>query len=737
MDARTMIDRRQALALAAAAGSLSFTPAAAFATRTPLTRYVDPFIGTDGTGHTFPGPSMPFGMVQPGPDNADSGWEFTSGYQYRAPQILGFSQNRASGTGIPELGDLLVQPSQTRRADYASTYAKQSEEARPGYYAVTLSDNEVRVELTAGVRSALHRYTFARGGRVWVLVDLQHGLTFRTDGQPVLAQSSHLTGDGVEGESRRANWTTRTVAFSLKFDHAIAEATTLPSRATDAAPRYLLGFDLGPGRVLMAKAGLSTVDIAGARANRDSLAHWNFDAVLRAASAAWEDLLGRAQIEAGETQKRIFYTALYHALLHPSLISDVDGRWRGPDGEIRRTDRGDRYSTLSLWDTFRAAHPLYTLLVPERVDDFVASLLDHAEATGRLPKWTIWGGETGTMIGEPALPVIADAWVKGFRGFDGRRALDAMIRTSSQDASPVYPGDHALSLWSLYHQHGFYPFDRVELESVSRSLEATIGDDATARMAAMLGDDAAAARFRERARWWRNLVDPDTRLARGRDSGGAWRTPFDPLTPTSPLNNPGDYTEANAWQYSWTPALHDPQGLVEAVGGRAAFRAMLDRFFFELAPHQGWAYLGQEAMIGQYAHGNEPSHHVAWLYAYTEAPERGHGLVARIARDFYRDGPDGIIGNDDAGQMSAWYVFATLGFYPVEPASGSYVAGVPLVERAILNVPGRRRLTIQRAGAGDRLLSLTVRGESRPATSLPHSDLVRGGTLRFEAGRAP
>lgn len=730
-----MINRRQVLAFAAAAGTLSFDPAGARTTRTTLTRYVNPFIGTDGTGHAFPGPSMPFGMLQPGPDNADTGWEFTSGYQYRALRILGFSQNRASGTGIPELGDILLQPSQTQRAEFASTYEKQSEEARPGYYAVSLVDNEVRVELTTGVRTAFHRYRFARGGRVWVLVDLQHGLTFRSDRQPVLEHASRLTADGLEGKLRRVNWTTRTVAFSVQFDHPVVEAKTLPQRPTDAAPRYLLCFDLGAGRVLQVKAGLSSVDVAGARGNRDCVAHWDFDAVAHQADTAWEDVLGRVQIEADETRKRVFYTALYHAFLHPSVISDVDGRWRGPDGQIRRSEGGERYSTLSLWDTFRAAHPLYTLLVPERVDDFVRSLLDHADAAGRLPKWTIWGGETGTMIGEPALPVIADAWAKGFRGFDGRRALDAMIRTSTQDAAPAYPGDHALSLWSLYDQHRFYPFDQVTLESVSRTLEATIGDAATARMASMLADKAAVAKFQDRAGWWRNLIDPETRLARGRDSQGVWRTPFDPLTPTSPLNNPGDYTEANAWQYSWTPALHDPIGLVEAVGGHTAFRSMLDRFFFELAPHEGWTYLGQEAMIGQYAHGNEPSHHVAWLYAFTQTPERGHDLVARIARDFYRDAPNGVIGNDDAGQMSAWYVFATLGFYPVEPGSGRYVAGIPLVERAVVRVPNRPSLTIERSGSGSRLSSLTLRGKTRVATALPHLDLVRGGTLRFETAQ--
>lgn len=684
---------------------------------------VDPFIGTDGTGHTSPAASRPFGMVQPGPDNADTGWEYTSGYQYRAPRIIGFSQNRASGTGIPELGDVLLQPSQTRRADLASRYNKSSERAVPGFYGVTLADNGVRVELTSSLRAAFHRYTFDHGGRVWVLVDLQHGLTFMPDRQPALSNETSATPFGLEGIQLRRNWATRTIAFSLLFDHAVADRITLPPRPGDAAPRYLLGFDLGKGRVLQAKVGLSNTDVAGARLNRGEIAGWNFAGTAAQARGEWNALLSRVTIEGPQHQQRIFATALYHAFLHPSVISDRDGRWRGPDGAIRKARSGLRYSTFSLWDSFRAAMPLYTLLLPERVDDFANSLLDHADASGRLPIWPIWGGETGTMIGEPALPVLADAWAKGFRGFDGKRALAAMVRTSSQDGG--------LSQWSIYDRYGYYPFDKVEGEAVSRTLEAGIGDDATARMAAMLGDNATAKRFSARAQGWRKLVDPQTRLARGRDSAGDWRTPFDPLKPTSPLNNPGDYTEANAWQYSWTPALFDPMGLSDAMGGRAAFQAMLDRFFFALKPSAGAEYLGQEAMIGQYAHGNEPSHHIAWLYAWTDHPETGHRLVARIAQDFYKDSPAGIIGNEDAGQMSAWYVFATLGFYPAQPASGSYVVGIPLVRRATIAVPGRPSLTIERLGGEDRLVRVTLAGRPLATTAIPHRQLAKGGTLRF------
>lgn len=689
--------------------------------------HVDPFIGTDGTGHTFPGPSRPFAMVQPGPDNADSGWAYTSGYQYWAPQIIGFSQNRASGTGIPELGDVLLQPSQTRRDDFASRYAKDSERATPGYYAVTLADNGVRVELTSSLRTAFHRYSFDKGGRVWVLADLQHGLTFMTDRQPVLSNDVRMTKYGFEGVQQRTNWTRRTVAFSVAFDHPVAEVIALPPRATDAAPRFLLAFDLKGGRVLQAKIGLSTADIAGARLNRKEIGGWNFAQVAADSKAEWNRLLGRVRIEGPLQQQRIFATALYHAFLHPSVVSDRDGRWRGPDGKIRKAAKGLRYSTFSLWDSFRAAQPLYTLLVPERVDDFASSLLDYADATGRLPIWPIWGGETGTMIGEPALPVLADIWAKGFRGFDGKRALATMVATASEDA--------ALSQWSIYDRYGYYPYDKVEGEAVSRTLEAGIGDDAVARMAQLLGDDATAQRFRMRAQGWRKLIDPETRLARGRDSEGNWRTPFDPLKPTSPLNNPGDYTEANAWQYSWTPALFDPQGLGEAMGGAAYFRQMLDRFFFELKPSSGAEYLGQEAMIGQYAHGNEPSHHIAWLYAFTDSPETGHKLVRRIASDFYKDSPDGIIGNEDAGQMSAWYIFATLGFYPVQPASAQYVAGIPLAGRAHIRVPGRPALDIIREGSGDRLGSVALDCAPLTPTAIAHRRLVHGGKLKFTTKR--
>jgi predicted alpha-1,2-mannosidase len=686
--------------------------------------FVDPFIGTDGTGHTFPGPSRPFGMVQPGPDNVGSGWAFTSGYQYRSPKISGFSQNRASGTGIPELGDLLLMPSKSRREDMASHYEKSNELADAGYYKVELTENRVKVELTSSVRCAFHRYHFQEGGKVWVLVDLQHGLTFLTDQQTVLSSETFDTPFGLEGVSVRKNWATRTIAFSLEFDHPVSERILLPPRANEAAPRYLFAFELGQGHTLQAKIGLANTDAVGARLNRSEIPDWDFDRVALESRQEWNALLGRAVIEAPLDKQRIFYTALYHVFLHPSVISDLDGRWRGPDGAIRISTSGLRYSTFSLWDGFRAAMPLYTLLMPERINDFANSMLDHADACGRLPIWPIWGGETGTMIGEPALPVLADFWAKGFRGFDSYRALAEMVRTSSEDSG--------LSQWSIFDKYGFYPFDLVEGESVSRSLEAGIGDDAVARMATLLGETEIADRFKARSRGWRKLIDPETRLARGRDASGNWRSPFDPLKPTSPLNNPGDYTEGNAWQFTMTPGLFDPIGLQQALGGENSFCSMLDQFFFDLPETEGAAYLGQEAMIGQYAHGNEPSHHIAWLYAYTNQPQVGNGLIRRIADEFYSDRPDGILGNEDAGQLSAWYIFATLGFYPVQSAGASYVAGVPLVAKAWISLADGRELLIKRSGTGLRVSKVYLEGREIDRLAISHADLVLGGVLYIQ-----
>jgi predicted alpha-1,2-mannosidase len=711
--------------------ALVFSMACAMAHAASFTRHVDPFIGTDGTGHVTPAAAVPFGMLMPGPDNAGGGWSYSSGYQYRAPKILGFSNTHISGAGIPELGDVLMQPSAGQRwnattTHFASGYNKASEKARPGHYAVTLREHGVKVELTTTQRVALHRYTFKQPGRVQVLVDLQHGLVYG-EVPRVLRADATVEGAEASGTVHTRGWVERQASFVLRFDKPPLRVTTLPARAGEQAPRWLLDFDLGAGRVLEARIALSTIDVAGARRNLADAQGKSFDAVRVDADAAWNALLGRVQIDADARSKRIFYSALYRTLLHPSDIADADGRVRGPRGDVMQVPGGHYYSTLSLWDTFRAVHPLHTLLVPERVDGYVQTLLAHQRQQGYLPLWTAWGRETHTMIGNPALPVIADAVAKGFKGFDAKDALRAMVETSTMPR-PDAP-EWAQRDWSALDRFGYLPFDIQKGEAVSMTLEHGYGDDAVARVARALGDITNAERFAQRAQGYRMLFDRQTMTMRGKDSAGRWREPFDPLVPTSPLNNPGDYTEANAWQYTATPALHDPLGFRELLGGKAALEAWLDRFFSIQVPNPD-KHLGQEALIGQYAHGNEPSHHIAWLYAFTDAPHKGHALVRRIARDFYSDKPSGIIGNDDSGQMSAWLVFAMLGLYPVQPASGQYVAGVPLLREGRLSLMGGKTLTIRRVASGVRL-----NGRDIDRTALPHAGLTQGGVLELGAAR--
>ena len=653
------------------------------------TTYVNPFVGTDGTGHTFPGAVMPFGMVAPSPDNADRGWDYTSGYQFKNQQILGFSNTHISGAGIPDLGDVLLMPrqGQTWQANthtFAARKAKRSEVAEPGYYSVRLPQHQVQVELTATQRVALHRYTFERPGRVQVLVDLQHGLHFNEAHRVKQAQSKlNPERSEIAGTVHAVAWVERQASFVVQFDRPALHAELLPMPVGHVAQRYLLTFEVDVTRQLEARIALSTVDEAGAQHNLEEAKQLKFDEARQLAQQAWNGLLGRIEIEAPLAQKRIFYTALYHALIHPSDIADRDGRVRGPQGKVIQTQSGHYYSTLSLWDTFRAVHPLLTLIVPERVDGMVQTLLAHHSQQGFLPLWTAWGRETYCMIGNPALPVIADAIAKDFKGFDHATALQAMVETSSKPR-PQAP-EWAQRSWNLLDTYGYLPFDlEPNGEAVSKTLEHGYGDDAVARVARLLGHNETAQHFAQRAKGYQKLWDAQTGVMRGRDSQGRWREPFNPDTPTSPLNNPGDYTEANAWQYTLTPALHDPIGLRKMMGGSLGMERWLDHYFQRRS--QVNKHLGQEALIGQNAHGNEPSHHAAWLYAFTASPWKGHALVDRIARSFYRDSPNGLIGNDDCGQMSAWLVFATLGIYPVNPGHGEYMTGLPLVKKAQLHL---------------------------------------------------
>jgi predicted alpha-1,2-mannosidase len=688
-----------------------------------FTQFVNPFIGTDGTGHTFPGPCLPFGMVQPGPDNRDQGWDYTSGYQYQDSTIIGFSQTRANGTGISEFGDVLLQPvTDSRTEKFGEGYNKQSERATPGYYSVTLR-NQVRVELSASERVAFHQYTYP-SNQAKLLVDLQHGLRFLTDSLVLESDVRLSNHNSISGFCHTKNWVDRKYFFFIQFDQPFIASTELVNKPKEKAPRYVLEFEL-KDRVLKTKVALSTVSVEGALANlKAEIPEWDFDGTVAQAKRKWNEYLSRIEIEADQKQKEIFYSCMYRLFIQPSNIADVDGKYRGADDVVRQAENKEYYSTLSLWDTYRAAHPLYTLIAPEKVNGFVKSMIAHSKAAGFLPIWTAWGQDNYCMIGNHSIPVIVDAYTKGFTGFDANVALMEIVKTTSEK--------HINSNWPLLNKYGYYPFDSLDNEAVSRTLEHGVDDYFVAILAEQLGKADIATQYFRRASFYKNLYDSTTRQMRGKNSLGKWRTPFNPLMATSPMNNPGDYTEANAWQYFWTPAQYDVQGVIHLLGGKRNFTAQLDSFFTIRALHPN-KHLGQEAMIGQYAHGNEPSHHIAYLYAYSEKPQRGRELITQICNQFYNNTPTGMIGNDDCGQMSAWYIFSTLGFYPVNPGNGTFLFGVPQAKKIIVKLGNGKELFINLDLNKSKVSTLEVHlnGEKILNYEVAYSSLIKGGKLDF------
>ena len=688
-------------------------------------KYVNVFIGTDGTGHTFPGPSMPFGMVQPGPDNRDQGWSHTSGYQFKDSIIMGFSQTRFSGTGINEMGDILLLPFSDEYENLKNRYHKNSEKACPGYYSVRKKDG-VKVELSCSDRVAIHRYTFPKEqGKV--LADFQHGLRFLTDSLVLDSEVKIEDSQTISGYCHTRNWVERTFFFVLQFDLPFIKTEELPRAQRDRAPSYILTFQFGKSRILQIKAALSTVGTEGARLNlQTEMPGWNFDQVKKNAEKEWGKYLERITIEASRKQKEIFYTSLYHLFLQPSNIADVDGKYRGADGEIAQAPHKEYYSTLSIWDIYRGAFPLLEILAPEKVSGIVSSMLLHHRAAGFLPVWTAWGRDNYCMIGNHAIPMILSAYNRGFTGFDKMDALKAMVETSTIS--------HINSDWELYNQFGYYPFDKLDNEAVSRTLESGYDDWCVAQMASVLDEKSTTETFSRRAGYYRNLYDHSTKMFRGKDTRGNWRTPFDPMMATSPMNNPGDYTEANAWQYFWTPAQFDIEGMMQLLGGKEAFTRQLNDFFSLEAAHPD-KFLGQEAMIGQYAHGNEPGHHVLYLFAFSDTPKTGQKYIHHVISKFHNNTPDGMIGNDDCGQMSAWYILSSLGFYPVNPAGNEYVLGAPQLKRATLNLADGREFTVKARNISDENIyaeKAFLNGKPVEKPFITYQQIMSGGTLVFD-----
>lgn len=729
----------------------------------PVWSEVDPLIGTGGDGHTFPGATVPFGMIQLSPDTAmpdfKHAYKWAAGYRYDDRSILGFSHTHFSGSGHSDMGDVLLMPgvgeAQLDPGDpgktgsgYRSRFDHGSEVAQAGYYAVTLADSKVRVELTAGERVGWHRYTFPRGKNAHVLLDLRPSI-YDYPGKVLWARLRVRDDGTISGYRETRGWAAgRQLYFAIRFSQPM-RVHKLVNRETDIVYKGFKGpapdptgndaiagkqlegvFEFGRlSKPLLVKVSISTVSEANAVANLDSDSGWDFDAQRATAKRDWQRALSDIDIDAPPATRKSFYTALYHALIAPNLAMDVNGEYRGPDHEVHHADGYTFYSTWSLWDVYRAQQPLMTLIQPQqRVDDFVRSLVAAQQTSpyGILPVWAYQGLETWCMIGYHAVPIIADAYMKGLRGFDANAALNAMI------ASATYAPYGGLR---DYMQLGYVPQDHED-ESVSKTLEYAFDDWTIARMARAMGKNGIAARFEKRAQNWRNVFDPSAGFARPKLSDGKFREPFDPAT----AGENSGFTEGNAWQYSW----YEPQdagGLIQELGGDDKLVAKLDAVFDTKIDRRVFATLEDvSGLIGWYAHGNEPSHHIAYLYDYAGAPWKTQQRLKQIMDSQYAPAPSGLAGNDDLGQMSAWYVFTALGFYPVAPASNQYVIGRPFVRRAVLHLPNGRTFTIVADHLDDAhpwIGGVALNGKPLTRVWIGHDEIQAGGELHFTMAAQP
>jgi predicted alpha-1,2-mannosidase len=705
---------------------------------------VNPLIGTAEHGHVYPGATVPFGMVQLSPDTRDNGWDGCAGYHYSDDSILGFSHNHLTGTGCPDLGNILLiptvgelklTPGAHAGEGYRTRFSHEDEIARPGYYEVFLPDYKVKVELTATPRAGFHRYTFPAAADAHVVVDLQHGVgNAPTDAQLTIEDKSTAS-----GYRRSAGWGGDKVyyfvmEFSRPFDSAAVGQVDKDAHGNQTTGKETKGhfdFKTKSGEQILVRVGLSTVSVEGARKNLHAdLPNWNFDKVAAAAKEQWTKALAVVDASTADNNlKQTFYTSLYHSLLAPTLLSDVDGQYRGPDGKVHQAQGYDYYTELSLWDTFRAENPLLTLIQPRRVNDLVKTMLEHYKVFGQhtLPVWPEGGKETWCMIGNHAIPVIAEAYFKGFRDFDANEALNDMIASTEKNREQMED----------YRNRGFIPTgDRKQ--SVSKVLEYAYDDACIARFARALGKTDVAEKYSKRSQNWQNVFDPSTGFMRGRNADGSWVEPFDEKAINS--INFNEYTEANAWQYNFF-VLHDIPGLIAKLGGDEKFVARLDEMFDTKQTIPNLSSIPDvTGVIGMYAHGNEPVHHVAYLYNYAGQPWKTQARTRQVATMLYTNTPAGICGNDDCGQTSAWYVFTAMGFYPVDPVSGTYVLGSPLVDKLTISLDKGRTFTVvahNNSSANPYIQTVTLNGKPLERSWLSHAEIVAGGKLVMTMGPTP
>ncbi len=752
-----MISRRTFLQTASAACASAALPLPIFAApqgaeaNDPL-HWVDPRIGTGGHGHCFPGSSVPFAAVQLSPDTYNDEWDWCAGYHASDTSIMGFSHTHLSGTGCGDLLDFLVMagigptklnpgPRSDPDQGYRSRFDHKDEVSEPGFYSVLLKDPGIHVELTSTERTGIHKYTFPQSNEAWLILDLTHSYLTRGASSVYSAELSSPAPDTLAGGHITNAWGQRRHCFfnlqvSKKPSKIVFYSNGKPVGATSPLAgddlKAVLHFTTTEKEIIYVRTGISGVSAEGAARNlKAEQPDWNFEKTRATAQAKWRSQLSRVDAEiANPDQKRIFYTSLYHMSLGPQLFDDVDGSYRGMDGQIHQVPKGQHnYTTFSLWDTFRAAHPAYTLIQADRVPDFVNTLIRMAQQSpAGMPVWPLQGTETGTMTGYHSASVIAEAIQKGFPGINIEDAYKVINQRTEVEN---YRG------LGFYRKLGYIPADREE-ESVSKAFEYCYGDWAAANVASKLGKAEQAAMLRTRSTSYRHYFNPKSTFMEPKLENGDWATPFNPIE-MGHTKKWRDFTESNSWQTSFG-VQHDPAGLIGLYGGREPFIAKLDGLFNAAPDLPEDAPPDIAGMVGQYAHGNEPSHHIAYLYVYAGAPHKTQSRVRMLMDTMYRAEPNGMEGNEDVGQMSAWFILSALGFYPVDPVSGNYILGSPLVESATVHLGNGKTLKIEarRKNPEDAYVqAFTLNGKPQQRAWFHHSDIAQGGQIILELGPSP
>ena len=722
------------------------------------TQYVNVFIGTGGHGHTYPGAVVPHGAIQPSPDTRIYGWDACSGYYYNDSTINGFSHTHLSGTGCCDLGDVLIMPTvgeqditqeeergQTKA--YASAFSHEREKAEPGYYSVMLDRYGIQAEITSTTRGAIHRWTFPKSEDAGVIVDLDYSLEDQTN---IGMQLEVISDTEVVGHKMTKYWAFDQyinfyAKFSKPFTYTIVDDTVTVGDKQKPRRKALLKFaGTEEGEVIYAKVGVSAVDIDGAKNNvLSEIPEWDFDGVKAAAHQRWNEYLAKIDIETGDADHRaIFYTALYHAGLQPYTFTDADGRYYGMDMKVHQGDAEKPvYTIFSTWDTFRAWHPLQTIIAPEFNGELVKSLLLKAREGGILPMWELCSNYTGCMIGYHSVPIIADAYIKGYRDIDINEAYKAMRRTAEYDTTGIIAPKAVTAILMNQAKYwknkvGYVPCDK-DNEAVAKALEFAYNDWCIAQIAKEVGDTAGVALYENFAKAYKIYYDPEVGYMRGKDSEGKWRTPFDPARST---HRSDDYCEGNAWQWSWF-VPHDPEGLMDLVGGKDVFLSKLDALFAASSEITGESVSADiSGLIGQYAHGNEPSHHIIHFYNYAGQPWKTQELVDQVLYTLYFNNDNGLSGNEDCGQMSAWYILNAMGFYQVCPGKPVYSIGRPLYDKVTINLTNGKKFVIEainNSRENKYIQSMELNGKALTEPFFTHDDIMQGGKLVFTMGNTP